>query len=642
MKPSRGGWDRGHGRLVTRPEDAEDAELLDEGEDDELDAVLGDEHLTRADRFRRVAHHFSKDIRKRRRRLAGGMFFSVVLGLARVAEPWPLKVVFDQVLFHRPPKGTLTHAFLVFGDTPTQILTAAAVVLMAAGLLHGVSYFYQDYLLSTSAQDIVYGIRRRLYHHLHHLDMGFHVDRHVGDTLVRLSSDIVMLRDVLIDGIVTLGSGLIMLVLMLIVMVLVDPVLTLVAVATMPLAFLITTVYGEQIRIRSRKQRKREGEVATVMHESLAAMAVVQLNQAEDREEQRFRIANRRSLKQGTKTVRLEAQMNRAIEIALAFGMVVVLWVGTLRALHNHISPGELVVFTSYLRAAFRPLRRASKTVQRSAKALAAAERIAEVLEIQPAVRDAPDARTAPRFARAISLSGVEFGYREGQEVLRGIDLEIPAGRSIALVGATGSGKSTLLALLPRLYDPRAGSVALDGADLRELTLASVRSQISVVQQEAVLMGLTLAENIRYGVSGADDEKVHDAALQAGLGPLLERLPDGLHTIVAERGASLSGGERQRVTIARALIRDTPILLLDEPTTGLDPATKHAVVETLLTVIGSRTAVIATHELELAARADEIVMLSDGEIVARGTYERLLRESPHFRRLADVMVLEEA
>ncbi|MHB8658651.1 MAG: ABC transporter ATP-binding protein [Solirubrobacteraceae bacterium] len=607
-----------------------------------VDEPLGDEHLSRGERFRRIAYNFGRDVRKRRRRLIMGMFFSVLLGLTRVAEPWPLKIVFDQVLFHRPPKGALTRAFLIFGPRPTDILIAAAVVLMAAGVAHGVSYFYQDYLLSTAAQDIVYDIRARLYRHLHRLDLSFHLNHHVGDTLVRLSSDIVMLRDVLIDGIVTLGSGMIQIVLMVMVMVLVDPILTLLAVTTMPLAFVITTIYGEQIRVRSRKQRKREGEVAALMHESLAAIAVVQLNNAEEREQARFRVANRRSLKQGTRTVRLEAQMNRSIEISLAFGTVIVLWVGTLRALHNHISPGELVVFISYLRAAFRPLRRASKTVQRSAKALAAAERISEVLEIEPRIEDAVDARPAAAFHDGLRLEHVDFGYREGQEVLRDISLEIPAGRSVALVGATGSGKSTLLALLPRLYDPVAGRVTFDAVDERRLTLDSVRSQISVVQQEAVLMGVTLAENIRYGCPDASDEQVREAAFQAGLEPLLERLAEGLGTVVAERGASLSGGERQRVAIARALVRRTPILLLDEPTNGLDPATKREVVETLFHLIDSRTVVVATHELELAARTDEIILLADGAIQGRGSYQELMRDCAEFRRLADETVVEES
>lgn len=625
---------------TTRQAEADANDDRDRGPDQEPDEELfGDEHLTQIERLRRVAAHFGPDVRRRRRELSLGMLFSVLLGLARVVEPWPLKVVFDQVLFHKKAKGALTQVFLIFGSQPTEILLAAALVLMVAGVVHGVSYYYQDYLLSSAAQDIVYRIRTRMYRHLHQLDVAFHINRHVGDTLVRLSSDIVMLRDVLIDGVVTLCSGFVMLILMLIVMTLVDPVLTAVAAATMPLAFLITKVYGEQIRVRSRKQRKREGEVAALMHESLAAITVVQLNNAEEREEERFRVANRRSLKQGVRTVRLEAQMNRAIEVALAFGMVVVLWVGTLRALHNHITPGDLIVFTSYLRAAFRPLRRASKTVQRSAKALASAERIAEVLETEAAVTDAPDARPAPEFGVALELDHVDFHYDEDRPVLRDVCVRIEKGRSVALVGETGSGKSTLLSLLPRLYDPVAGRVWFDGADERELTLHSLRAQIAFVPQEAVLMGTTLADNIRFGAPNASDEDVLQAALQAGLGPLLARLPAGIDTEVAERGASLSGGERQRMTIARALARQAPILLLDEPTASLDAATKRGVVDTLLSIVtaGTRTAVIVTHELELAARADEIIVLAEGRVVGRGTYEELMRESDEFRRLADAM-----
>jgi ATP-binding cassette subfamily B protein len=623
--------------VIIEPSQASDAQAADGLLGDELqaaDELLGDEHLTRSERLRRVWRRFGKDVRRRRRRLAGGMLFSVLLGISRVVEPWPLKVVFDQVLFHRPATGLTTRVFLVFGNSPTAILTAAAVVLMCAGIAHGISYYYQDYLLSTTAQDIVYAIRTRLYRHLHRLDLSFHLSRHVGDTLVRLSADIIMLRDVLVDGLVTLGSGVVMVVLMLIVMMLVDPVLTALAVTTMPLAFVITYAYGDQIRVRSRKQRKREGEIAALMHQSLAAIAVVQLHTAEAEEEERFRRANRRSLKEGVKTVRLEARMNRAIEVALAFGMVVVLWAGTLRALHNHISPGDLIVFIAYLRAAYRPLRRASKTVQRSAKALAAAERIVEVLEIEPRIRDAPHAHPAPAFSHQMRLEDVSFAYLPGEDVLSNVSLELPVGRCVALVGPTGSGKSTLLSLLPRLLDPTSGRVTFDGTDIRDLTLQSLRSQMAIVQQEAVLMGLTIAENIRYGCPDATDERVLLAALDAGLGPLLAHLRDGLGTVVAERGASLSGGERQRVAIARALVRDTPILLLDEPTAGLDMATKREVVETLLRVVEHRATLLITHDLALASRAEEIVVLNSGRVAARGSYEEI-RESAEFLALTD-------
>ena len=592
-------------------------------------------------RLRFVWEHFGKDVLRRRRMLISGTAFAVLFSLSRVAEPWPLKVVFDQVLFQRPARGALTHGFLIFGPTPSDILAASAIALMLVGIVHGFAYYHQDFLLSSAAQKIVYGIRTRVYRHLHALPMSFHVNRHVGDTLVRLSGDILTLRDVLIDMIVTLGSGLTMLVLMLVVMLLVDPVLTAVAVATMPVVFMITYLYGDQIRLRSRKQRKREGEIGALMHESLAAMTVVQLNGAEAREIERFTAVNERSLSQGKKTIRLEAKMNRAIEIALSLGTVVVLWVGTFRAIHGHISPGELVVFISYLRAAYRPLRRASKTVQRSAKALAAAERIAEILAIEPEIRDRPNAVRAKPFSDRVRFESVHFAYAPDASVLRGIDLELPAGRRIALVGATGSGKSTLLRLIPRLYDPTAGRVTLDGVDLRELRLESLRSQISVVEQESVLMGLSIAENIRYGAPNASDEQVMAAAQASGLGPLLSDGRGELDRELAERGASLSGGERQRVAIARALVRETPILLLDEPTSGLDPATKQGVVDALLWLLEGRTTLIVTHDLALARQADEVVVMRDGQIVAQNSYEELLRDSAEFRRLT-VELAEEA
>lgn len=603
--------------------------------------MTGDGSAPARERFRTVWRVFRKDVRKRRRKLIAGMGFSLLLAVARVLQPWPLKIVFDQVLFHRTPHGWTTRIFLTFGSTPAHILTAASIALLLIGVVEGVAYYYQDWMLATAGQDIVYSVRARLYRHLLQLPMSFHVKRHVGDTLVRLSADIIVLRDVFIDFIVTLGAGAVMLVLMVCVMLLIDPVLTLVAFATMPVAFVITYVYGEQIRARSRKQRKREGEVGSLMHEALSAMSVVQLFGAEEREQERFTYANRRSLKQGGKTVRLEAQMNRAIQIALAFGMAVVLWVGSYRAINGHLSPGDLVVFISYLRAAYRPLRRGSKTVQRSAKALAGAERIAEVLAVPVVIEDAPDAEAAGPFQDAIRFQDVHFAYEGAPDAaLKGVDLDFPLGAHIAIVGPSGSGKSTLLRMIPRLYDPIAGAVTFDGRDLRELTLESVRGQVSVVEQDAVLMGLSLADNIRYGRPDATDEEVAAAAEAAGLDGLIASLPEGLGTVVAERGASLSGGERQRVAIARAIVRSTPILLLDEPTTGLDPATKRGVIDALARLTEGRTAVVVTHDLELASAADEIVLLIAGTIRARGTYDELAASSEDFQHLARSLVEE--
>src|SRR5262249_35772336 len=411
-----------------------------------------------------------------------------------------------------------------------------------------------------------------------------------------------------------------LLVLMLAVMVAVDPVLTVLSLVVMPAILALTTYYGRRIRVNSKHQRRQEGQVAAAMHEALAAIDVVQLHGASEREQERFGALNRRSLKRGTKAVRLEAQMNRGVELAVAGGTVIVLWVGTLRAVHGAITPGELVVFISYLRASYRPLRRASKSVQRSAKALAAAERIVEVLDIEPELTDAPDAVDAPPLAGRVSFENVSFGYVTGHPVLRHVAVEVDAGRTLAIVGETGSGKSTLVSLIPRLFDPGEGVVRVDGHDIRSFTLESLRAQISTVRQEAVLFGISLAENIRYGAPDATDEEVQEAADAAGLGGLAAALPDGYDTLLTERGAPLSGGERQRVAIARALIRRSPILILDEPTTGLDPTRQEELVSTLRDLARRPTTLLVTHDLRLVRSADEIVVLERGLIAARGTY----------------------
>jgi ATP-binding cassette subfamily B protein len=582
-----------------------------------------------------ILRHFRKDIRKRRRTLAGGAFFGFVYAAARVAEPWPLKVVFDQVLFAKPARGVIGSVFTPFGTSQNEILIAAGVALAIIGVIRAVSYYYEDFMLSKAAQQIVYAIRTRLYAHLHRLPLSFHQKRKTGDMLVRLSSDIILLRDILVDAIVSLGTGVILILMMIIVMALVDPVLTAVSLAVMPVIFALSFFYGRRIRVNSQKQRKREGQVAAAMHEAISAMAVVQLHGAGDREQERFHDINRRSLKQGVASSRLEAQMFRAVELTLAGGMALMLSFGTIRALHGALSPGELIVFISYLRAAYRPLQRASKTVQRAAKASAAAERVVEVLEITPDLQDAPDAQPAPPLRGEIGFDQVNFSYGSGEEVLRDINLTIERGRYIALVGESGGGKSTLLSLVPRLFDVSSGRVTVDGLDVAGLTLDSLRSQVTLVLQESVLFGLSIAENIRYGCPEATDEEVEAAARAARVHDVVMSFPEGYDTVLTERGQTLSGGQRQRIALARALVRRTPILLLDEPTTGLDAATQDEIVSVLRTELlkDQTTVVIATHDPRLIQAADEVVMLEDGRITQRGAYEELLHSSQGFSRL---------
>ncbi|MGH2531378.1 MAG: ABC transporter ATP-binding protein [Thermomicrobiales bacterium] len=586
---------------------------------------------------------FRRDLYPHRRSLLGALLCAFGYTTMRLAEPWPLKFIFDNVLTGMP----LTTPFLwldrFLAGERTRILMVAIAALLVMALLRGIFYYYQSYLTARVGQEVVLTIRRRLFAHIQRLSLRFHNQSSTGDLLTRLTGDINNLRELLVASLLSLVSESIILVGFVLIMFWMDWRLALLALVTMPFIFGLVTIYSHRIRQAARKQRRREGELAARLHEALSGIHVVQLFAREREEDERLRRLNKRSLRQGLKATRMEAKLNQTVEISVAVGMGVTLWFGATEVLAGRLTPGELIVFITYMQGFYRPLRRISRVAERAAKAGSCVDRIVDVLDQHPDIVDGPD--TAPLFRGDLRFEGVSFAYEPGSafgvqrseeenhtpnaeprtsNVLQDVDLLVPAGQTVALVGPSGAGKTTLLSLVPRLYDATTGTVSIDGLDVRRFTLESLRDQVSVVPQDGMLFAGTIRENLAYGRPEATDEEMEAAARAAQIHDVITALPDGYDSVISERGVSLSGGQRQRLAIARALVKDAPIVLLDEPTTGLDAEAEESVLTALDRLLTGRTAIVIAHRLSTICQADQILVVDDGRIVERGDHDELL------------------
>jgi ATP-binding cassette, subfamily B, bacterial len=581
-----------------------------------------------------TVYRFRGDLASHWRLLVAAGLCSVGYSAARLAEPWPLKVVFDNVLGGMELNTPFAALDRLLADDRMRMLIAATIALLALALLRGVFYYYQRYLTARVGQTVVLQLRQRLFAHLQRLSLSFHSRRRSGELLTRLTGDINMLRELLVASLLAIvAEGLIMIGFV-VVMFLVEWRVALVAVAVIPLIFTLTTLYSVRIRAAARKQRRREGEVAARLNEALASIHVVQLFAREDEEDERLRDLNRRSLRSDLTATRLEARLNRSVELSIAAATAAALWFGATQVIAGRLTTGELVVFLFYLQGFYRPLRRISRVAQRSAKASVCIERVTGLLAEESDVQDGRG--VAPRFRGEIHFANVHFGYDSDGRVLNGVHLIVEPGETLALVGMSGAGKSTLLSLVPRLYDPSWGTVRIDGHDVREYTLRSLRNQLAVVPQETALFAGTIRDNIVYGALEADDERVEEAARAAFLHDFIETLPDGYETVVGERGVTLSGGQRQRLAVARALVREVPIVLLDEPMTGLDAESEELVLRALDRLLAGRTALVVAHRLATVRRADLIAVLDRGCVAELGTHAELLARGGLYRAIYDL------
>jgi ATP-binding cassette, subfamily B, bacterial len=580
----------------------------------------------------RVVRRFWPYVRRQRGLLAGSfvMLFAGV-GL-RLLEPWPLKLVFDHV-FDAAARGRPAAFPLLGALDPAALLLVAALAVVALTAARALTDYAYTVGFALASNRALNEVREDLYRHLQRLSLSFHTRAKSGDLIVRVVGDVGMLKDATVTAALPLLANLLALAGMVGVMVWLEWRLAAVVLLTAPLFWLCTVRIGRRIREVARAQRQREGAMASTAAEALGAIKVVQALGLEATFAGTFTREGRHNLTEGVKASRLTARLERTVDVLIAAATALVLWYGARLVLGGALTPGDLLVFLAYLKTAFRPVRDLAKYTGRLAKATAAGERVLDLLDRQPEVRDLPGAVEAPPLRGRVGFEGVTFAYEPGEPVLRGLDFVAEPGRHVAVVGPSGVGKSTLASLLLRLYDPTAGRVLFDGRDVREYTLASLRRQASVVLQDNVLFATSVRENIACAAPGVDGAEVEAAARLANAHDFITALPQGYDTVLGERGVTLSHGQRQRIAIARAVVRRAPLLVLDEPTTGLDEENQRAVAEALGRLAAGRTTFLITHDLQLAARADLILYLEGGAVRERGTHAELLRAGGRYAAL---------
>ena len=575
-------------------------------------------------RLVRLFHYFRPDIYRVRGELILALMCTLGAILAALARPWPIKIVFDYALI---PKHHLRWALpfdLAKGYGAMGVASVSCVLLLVIALVGGLFAYYQSYLIAAAGQRLTFAVRRRYFAHLQRLSLSVHNSHRAGDLVLRATGDTNMLREMLVDSVLIILSEVLVVFGMLGVMFVMDWQLTAASLAVLPLMTLTAFRFSHQLREAVRLQRQRDGRMAALLSEVLHAIIVVQAFGRQAHEDARFGDFNKRSLKQGMRAVRLEAGLERVVEVLVSLGTAGVMWFGVRRVLQGYLTPGDLLVFIGYVGSTYKPLRRIARLTTRLSKATVSGERVAQILAIQERVRERKNARPAPPFRGAVTFNEVEFHYQKDVPVLRRVTFHAEPGQLVGLVGANGAGKSTLLGLIPRLYDPIEGGVEIDGVNVKRFTLESLREQIGIVLQQPILFGTTIRENIAYGKPDATIDEVEAAARAADIHEFVLSLPHGYDTVVAEGGVSLSGGQRQKIAIARAIIKNPPILILDEPTTALDAAAAAEVNATLHRLGRGKTVFRVAHRLEDVADADVILVLRDGELLEQGTHAKLL------------------
>jgi len=574
--------------------------------------------------------------------LAGGIVAVVVEGITNLLEPWPVKIVVDNVLKSRSTSDWLNGFILsTMGDDKLAILRFAAIAALAIACIGATASYAEKYLTTSVGQWVMHDLRRTLYSHLQRLSLRYHDHKETGDLISRATTDIDAIQSFITSGLLGALVNSVTLLGMVGVMFYLNWRFTLIALSVAPPLFVIVYSYTRRIKQASREVRKKEGEIVSVLQETLSSIRVIRAFGREDYEQRRLEEESLESVEITLRARGLKAKLAPLVEVLVAIGTSLVLWFGGRMILAGTLSAGSLIVFILYIGKMYKPMQELSKMTDTFSKATVGYERIREIFQVDGEVKDLPGSRRIGRVQGGIEFDHVSFSYEPDVPVLKDVSFRIEPGQTAALVGPTGAGKSTITALIPRFYDPNEGVVRIDGIDIRRLRQRSLRQQISFVLQETLLFHGSVWYNIAYGKPDASRAEILRAAELANVHEFVEKMQQGYDTIVGERGVTLSGGQRQRIAIARAIIRDTPILILDEPGTGLDAASEKQVFEALERLTAGKTTIVIAHRLSTVRRADIILVVQDGRIVERGKHEELVSAGGLYAELSQIQIIQD-
>jgi ATP-binding cassette subfamily B protein/subfamily B ATP-binding cassette protein MsbA len=543
-------------------------------------------------------------------------------------KPWPLKIIIDHVL-----TGDAL-PWEPFSGWSSQILLAVAcAALVLIYFLAGALRILNDYTTIRIGQNMVNDLRRDLYSHMQRLSLSFHNRQQIGDLMYRITADTLGIQTLTMNGLFTVLSAAVLLTGMFFVMLWVDWHLTLLALAVCPALFLAIVLLNKKMSLAATQARQKQSLVYSVVQRTLSGIRVIQAFTKEEDEERRFVKASTESLAADLRLYNLQNFFYAVVDVTIAAGTATLLWLGARHVLSGNLSVGEMVVFISYLASLYAPLNNIFQTYGLVQSAKVGVRRAFEILESEESLLEGAKVFRPVGGKVQIAFKDVSFGYNTSQPVLKKINLRVASGNKIAIVGPTGAGKSTLVSLLPRFYDPQSGRVTINGSDIREFQLKSVRRQIAMILQPPLVFPLTIRENIAYGRPDASMEEIVSAAQVAQVHDFVEQLPQKYETVVSEQGSTLSEGQKLRLTIARGLLLNAPILILDEPTSSVDSETEALIMEGLEQLMAGRTTFIIAHRLSTVRQADLILVLRDGQIVEQGTFAELLRRHGPFASL---------